>query len=172
MIYLLHAQGTHYYKIGFTDTDVERRKASLQTGCPFRLVIASSIPGDKRMEIQIHQRWAKYKSDAMNEWYIFPPQIIESVLETDFATGGKVVRKLYFREWLKEQQDRDDPIGDFARDTLDYTDWHGNCPLPNNRAGWKEWRDFLFNVGVDDLCANAFDDAWTHYMYSGQEIGV
>jgi hypothetical protein len=52
VIYIINAMGTDLYKIGFTDGNIEKRLASLQTGCPDKLTITATLDGDETSEAE------------------------------------------------------------------------------------------------------------------------
>ena len=70
MVYRFHAQGTARVKIGVT-TDLEARRRSVQTGCPWPVVVLATWPGDERLETAIHKEFAEYR--RAGEWFELPP---------------------------------------------------------------------------------------------------
>lgn len=68
-VYLLEAEGTGNYKIGYTTLTVKERLAQLQTGCPDKLIITKSylttIP--TILETSMHNAYrGKWRS---GEWF-------------------------------------------------------------------------------------------------------
>ncbi|WBS02380.1 YozE family protein [Pseudoduganella sp. SL102] len=59
-----------------------------------------------------------------------------------------------FRQWLRTQKNRDDIVGDLARDVLD------DSKAPSGRLSKGEWRDYL---GGRDHLVNALDEAWAQF---------
>ena len=59
-----------------------------------------------------------------------------------------------FNTWLKKQSDRDDPIGDFARDALQD---------PNKPTGIRQWRSHLQQCHACDGAVNAVERAYEEY---------
>lgn len=179
MIYVINMRGTPYYKIGYTEGDPEKRKAQLQTGSPTPLDLVVSVTGDRAMEAALHRDWKKYQSDANNEWMILQREQLEKLLRHGLKIkDGHVAMEgemwpitTTFHQWLQKQAERDDPIGDFARDTLEYVDWTGgDCPLPDDRAGHQEWKNFLWRNGACDGAILAFEEGWREFMYSTKKI--
>lgn len=69
-----------------------------------------------------------------------------------------------FAQWLKKQEKRDDPIGDFARDTKIAVSQKG---APNNSL--NSWIKFLGSYSVCDDAQRAFESAWREYQRTGEE---
>lgn len=62
-----------------------------------------------------------------------------------------------FRRYLREQIDRDDSIGDFARDML------SAGKRPRGKAGYMAWHDFITDWHFTYLAKRAFRKAWGEY---------
>lgn len=60
-----------------------------------------------------------------------------------------------FMQWLNKQTERDDPVGDFARDAK-----ADKRRKPGSRAGWQR---FLWNVGACEEAKVAATEAWDEY---------
>lgn len=60
-----------------------------------------------------------------------------------------------FMEWPKKQTERDDPIGDLARDAK-----ADRRHKPKSRAGWQR---FLSLVGACYEAKDAANEAWDEY---------
>lgn len=74
MIYIVRAQGTDLYKIGFTARQVEERLKEVQTGSPYPLKIIHTFDGsqddEKRMHLEfkqflIHGEWFKLNEERL-----------------------------------------------------------------------------------------------------------
>ena len=86
MIYAIHILDQKFVKIGFTDaTDISRRMAELQTGCPFELRMLACMPGNLPQEKRLHA----LLKDAFitirvpvppNEWYPGRNQMFQEFL--------------------------------------------------------------------------------------------
>lgn len=63
-------------KIGVT-TDVKKRLASLQTANPTTISLLVTIPGDKKIEHALHQRFAADR--IHHEWFTFSPALVSYV---------------------------------------------------------------------------------------------
>lgn len=72
-IYLIHAIGSDFYKIG-SAKDVRKRLCNLQTACPFALKLLSTRDGDIPSEQAIHSHLKAFH--VRGEWFLFasPPQ--------------------------------------------------------------------------------------------------
>jgi DNA-binding CsgD family transcriptional regulator len=62
--YLIRVKGTDFIKIGAA-SDVEKRRRSLQTGCPYELEIVKII--DKDVEMELQEKYHDYH--VRGEWY-------------------------------------------------------------------------------------------------------
>lgn len=60
-----------------------------------------------------------------------------------------------FMKWLKKQVDRDDPIGDLAKDAM-----RDKRHKPKSRRGWER---FLSDVGACYAARDAAKQAWDEY---------
>ena len=67
-VYILHAEGTDRYKIGHAK-NLTKRIRSLQTGCPFPLVVRKEISGGEEFERFLHEAFSKYRVNG--EWFEF-----------------------------------------------------------------------------------------------------
>lgn len=78
-VYLIWAEGTDKYKIGVT-TDLEKRVAILQTGCPARLRIISFFKTEDMLAVEsgIHAKWCDFQ--ILGEWHQIPPTEISKLL--------------------------------------------------------------------------------------------
>lgn len=61
-----------------------------------------------------------------------------------------------FNKWLREQEDRDDPVGDLARDVS-----RDSRRVPRNNH--VAWRTFLWYGGASEAALQAFELAWKEY---------
>lgn len=76
-------------------------------------------------------------------------------LRTDAELQAKKTRNKFYR-WLKaECKDRNDPVGDFAKDAL-----YDDELVPATRTGWVKHLD---KWGACDAAREAFDEAWGEY---------
>lgn len=57
-----------FVKIGYS-IDPEKRRAELQTGCPFPIEIAAAIPGRIADEYRLHARFSDLRVRADGEWF-------------------------------------------------------------------------------------------------------
>ena len=78
MIYLIKAEETNLYKIGYTAGKAKDRLNGMQTGCPHKLSIIKTVKGDIRQEKWIHDFFSKNKERG--EWFKFSKDEIEDVI--------------------------------------------------------------------------------------------
>lgn len=67
IIYFVHAVGTDFVKIGFTQQRLSSRVFSLQVACPHELVPIAAFDGMQRYESIIHKRFAHLR--VRREWF-------------------------------------------------------------------------------------------------------
>lgn len=76
-----------FVKIGKTTGAPDSRIASLQTGCPFSMVLLAHQPGGIKEEFALHRRFEQYRVRTDGEWFRYEGalrQYIESI-----ASGAK-----------------------------------------------------------------------------------
>lgn len=66
MIYAIHAEGTEFVKIGIAN-GVSGRLSTLQTGCPFKLVLLGHADWPDSHETRIHRFLGQYHERG--EWF-------------------------------------------------------------------------------------------------------
>jgi len=78
-LYIMHAEGTNYIKIGQAQ-DVLRRRGELQVGCPQRLTILLTVPSSDApaLEQLMHDHFAAYRLHG--DWFALPSEV-PTVLE-------------------------------------------------------------------------------------------
>lgn len=79
MIYLVKAEGTNLYKIGYTDGKTEKRVKAMQTGCPHKLSIIEEAFGDIDKEKLLHNTFSKQRKQG--EWFEFDDDLIQKVVD-------------------------------------------------------------------------------------------
>lgn len=67
LVYLIRAEGTDLYKIGFTTRSPEDRRASLQTGNPYPLKVITSWAATFEEERKIHSLLTAFRREG--EWF-------------------------------------------------------------------------------------------------------
>lgn len=165
MVYVIQMRGTSHYKVGFTSGDVEKRRAQLQTASPVALDIVASVAGGRDLEIKVLRRWKNTSSAAMGEWLTLSKKQLGQMLRDDLGieAQGLVIDgdlhpiTLTFRQWLQQQEDRDDMIGDLARDA------QRDAELPDDRAGQQKWLEHLELMGACAGAIEAFNRAWKEF---------
>ena len=79
MIYLIKAEETNLYKIGYTAGSAEDRLNGMQTGCPHKLSIVKTVKGDVRQEKWLHKSFSNNKKRG--EWFEFSDDEVEDVVD-------------------------------------------------------------------------------------------
>ena len=86
MIYFLSILDSEYIKIGFTEQVIDKRKAALQTGNPYKIDVLFTIEGTLKQEKEIHKGLndvfgrLKVFSNPVNEWYPGNNPVIKMVI--------------------------------------------------------------------------------------------
>tara|TARA_R100000664_G_scaffold10429_2_gene17233 strand:+ start:1183 stop:1680 length:498 start_codon:yes stop_codon:yes gene_type:complete len=80
MIYLVKAEETNLYKIGYTKGQVKNRVKGLQTSCPHKLSIVKEVDGSLSKERQLHEIFAENRQQG--EWFKFNEKTLEKVFDT------------------------------------------------------------------------------------------
>ena len=80
MVYFIQAGGHgRPIKVGYSKNPSKRLK-QLQTGCPYKLNLLFTIPGNKKKEAELHYqfRFLQYTGDEplKGEWFIPDPMIL------------------------------------------------------------------------------------------------
>ncbi len=89
MIYFLQDSERFGIKIGYAKNDVEARAATLQTGNQIPLVILAAMPGERKDEAELHQRFASHR--IMGEWFQPCPDLLRVIASV--VSGGRVIRR-------------------------------------------------------------------------------
>ena len=79
MIYLVKAEETNLYKIGYTGGKAKNRVKAMQTGCPHKLSIIKEVHGSQEREKWLHEAFSENRRQG--EWFEFDEETIESVCE-------------------------------------------------------------------------------------------
>ena len=79
MIYLIKAEETNLYKIGYTAGKSKNRIKAMQTGCPHKLSVIEEVAGSVEKEKWLHKAFSEHRKQG--EWFEFDEQIIDSVLD-------------------------------------------------------------------------------------------
>lgn len=109
MIYFIKTKDHPYVKIGFTnDSDAERRRASLQTACPFELEILNFYKGSEDLEKELHQKFGD--SRLHGEWFFWSEEI-QAWLQSD--NGMSPV-------WYPDKPLKMSEIKNYVRERLKY----------------------------------------------------
>ena len=70
-VYILKQDGTNTFKIGFSQTSVQARLKTLQTGNPKLLTIVAMFHGSQQDEQALHRVHKEHRQKG--EWFAFPP---------------------------------------------------------------------------------------------------
>lgn len=85
------------------------------------------------------------------------------MIASDTDQGGQVGRTSEFVAWLLRQQDRDDPVGDLARDIQRDIERH-SFPRLSGVAGVRDWVRFCLYPRIQNSDVfRAFDEALAEY---------
>ena len=80
MVYLVRAEETNLYKIGYTNGKVKDRVKSMQTGCPHKLSVIIKVHGDIDKERFLHETFSEHRKQG--EWFEFNENFVaEKVIE-------------------------------------------------------------------------------------------
>lgn len=77
IIYFVKSTISHEIKIGFTSSNVLKRLSTIQTSHPYKLELLAKIPGDRKFEKSLHQKFEKYR--LKGEWFQPHPDIINFI---------------------------------------------------------------------------------------------
>lgn len=80
-LYVIHAEGTNYYKVGFTERPIGNRLSQLQVGCPQRLKVVRwyEFSASVQSETATHKALEKYH--VHGEWFeLSSIQIVDDVI--------------------------------------------------------------------------------------------
>ena len=80
MIYLIKAENTDLYKIGYTDSSVKSRVKALQTGSPHILSVVEKCSGSIEDEKHLHKVFEDNRTHG--EWFEFDEETLEKVIDT------------------------------------------------------------------------------------------
>jgi len=69
-----------------------------------------------------------------------------------------------FLTWIKDQSDRQDAIGDFARDVKANRD----AERPTAKTTKTGWETYLLSKGACDGAFEAFEAAWAEHRQEGK----
>ena len=64
MIYLVKAEETNLYKIGYTGGKVKNRVKAMQTGCPHKLSIIRECLGGQEREQMLHKAFSENRKQG------------------------------------------------------------------------------------------------------------
>ena len=84
MIYLIRAEKTNLYKIGYTSGKVEDRVKGLQTGCPYKISVVRELMGDQAKEKRLHNVFSKFRKKG--EWFEFDKETLKKVEDEMVST--------------------------------------------------------------------------------------
>lgn len=89
-VYFLWAEGTSYFKIGFTQQSLRKRVANMQTGCPMPLRFLGAGLASPQDEKVLHQHLAPFH--AIGEWFDLPTEALTTLAEVFHCPvfGGQV----------------------------------------------------------------------------------
>jgi hypothetical protein len=86
-VYLLWAEGTQIFKLGFTDRTVNQRARMIEFNSPLPLRIVGDIPGTMRDERSMHAMLARFREHG--EWFRLPEDVLWQVLRWFGLSAGQ-----------------------------------------------------------------------------------
>ncbi|WP_443192884.1 GIY-YIG nuclease family protein [Methylobacterium sp. NMS14P] len=77
-VYLLWAEGTDRFKVGYTGGSVDARASQLETGCPYPIRILGERHWNSAGERRLHRLLDAYR--VHREWFALPEAIVWPLL--------------------------------------------------------------------------------------------
>lgn len=74
MVYVLWAEGTHRFKVGYTRVGVDRRALEIAAMSPLALRIVAEAQGGPPMERRLHDALRRYR--VHGEWFDLPEDAV------------------------------------------------------------------------------------------------
>ena len=97
LIYFIQAVDGGPIKIGVTDQHPNRRLEQFQAGCPVKLCVLGTTPGDQWAEDRLHKRFAAHRLHG--EWF----EPVDELVEVATMNPPKLAA------WMEQYQDADGP---------------------------------------------------------------
>ena len=119
MNYLVKAEETNLYKIGYTAGTTESRVKAMQTGCPHKLSIIKEVHGSQEREKWLHEAFSENRRQG--EWFEFDEETLEKVYDMMVAKRPKH-NEITTEEWrdMYERFIREKDSCDFSMDSFIY----------------------------------------------------
>lgn len=115
MIYIIRRGDTDVVKIGFTGSGTAaQRVCNLQVGCPERLVLEASIPGDQRLEKRIHRHVAN--KHIRGEWFRLTKYDVKNLI---YRMAGSVTEADHILAMIKAVHQRPEWMGGCSKKDCD-----------------------------------------------------
>lgn len=73
-VYLLWAEGTSFFKIGFTQQPLRKRVSNMQTACPLPIRFLGAGLGTAEDEAFLHRHLARFRT--VGEWFDLPEDVL------------------------------------------------------------------------------------------------
>lgn len=88
-VYLLWAEGTDSFKIGYTKHSVDERASIIEAYSPVPLTVLAFVPGTQRLERSLHKRFEQWRLHS--EWFRIPLGVVRDQLFLCFGLthGGE-----------------------------------------------------------------------------------
>lgn len=102
MIYLIITEDKQYLKIGYTDSNVEKRLHQLQAGCPMELLVLETFQGTIQDEKYLHYICREHH--VRREWFKFSEQLLE-LIHSDKTSISFIDKKQSLERERKEKKD-------------------------------------------------------------------
>ncbi len=139
IVYFIRSYGA-FVKIGIT-TDLKSRLKAIQAGCPIKLTVIGTCPGDRMLEAKLHHKFHSLR--VRNEWFHLTPEMAEEIknlckLPTTPTFGSQDERLIaeYADRALNAERKLSDTQYQLAclkleTDTLRNELWRAQWPLKN-----------------------------------------
>jgi hypothetical protein len=70
VVYIAWLEGTNLLKIGYSSSNAQNRVRNWSTGSPGQVIVVKEIGGTKRLEQELHARYAENRIEASGrEWF-------------------------------------------------------------------------------------------------------
>jgi len=91
-VYLINCKGTNLYKIGISKNNIKIRLSTLQSGCPFELIVSyvCQCKHFALLESELHKRYKKYKHRG--EWFKLSESLVLCVKNDMIEQKGKQLK--------------------------------------------------------------------------------
>jgi len=95
-VYILKTQGHNVYKIGITSGKINDRIASLQTGCPHKIIYIfhAQVENEQVLEARLHKYFKLHRMQG--EWFrLHSDQVLEAIQKIQLVQKESALKTLY-----------------------------------------------------------------------------